>query len=315
MKKWLRNLTTACFLALFACLVAAPAGVSAYGLTQSNPAADSITVSWEPEEDALAYHVYVGENSLNAKCVQDLPASARSATITGLQPGTEYYVNIKYDERSYNGGINTYTAASEYDLRTLPGKVENVRQTQWYYYAKSFWVEWKRQTGVDGYEYQVKKSNGKKFAAKTLSGGLTDYLIVNKISNTTVYTVQLRAFSTVCGKKYYGGWSDKCYCFTQPRVKYAKISKDKLVVKWGKVSGATGYEIYVSTSPKKGYKKVKTAGKSASSATISKFKGKKFSTKKKYYVYVVTVKKVGKRKYTSGKLYYWNTKNSKEALF
>ncbi len=315
MKKWLRNLTTACFLALFAGLAAAPAGVSAYGLTQSNPSADSITVSWEPEEDALAYHVYAGEDYAAAALVRDLPASATSVTIPGLKPGTEYYVNVKYDERSYSGGINTYSVGSD-DLRTMPAKVANVHETQWYYFAKSFTVEWSRQTGADGYEYKITKSNGKKVAAGVEDSKYTYFLSYSKkVSNSMIYVVQVRSYATICGKKYYGDWSDKCYCFTQPRLKSAKVSGNKLVVKWGKVTGATGYEIYVSTNPKKGYKKVKTVGKNASSATIAKFKKKKFSGKKSYYVYVLTVKKVGKHKNTSGRVYYWNTKNSSDSYF
>ena len=315
MKRWLRNLTTACFLALFACLVAAPAGASAYGLTQSNPAANSITVSWEPEKDALAYHVYAGEDYATAPLVRELPASSTSVTITGLKPGTEYYVKVEYDETSYNGGINTSRVGSD-DFRTTPAKVANVHETEWYYYLKSFTVEWSRQTGVDGYEYKITKSNGKKVASKVLDSKYSYYLSYSKkVSNSTIYVVQVRSYATICGKKYYGDWSDKCYCFTQPRIKSAKVSKNKLVVKWGKVSGATGYEIYVSTNPKKGYKKVKTVGKNASSATISKFKKKKFSAKKSYYVYVLTVKKVGSNKNTSGRVYYWNTKNSRDSYF
>ncbi|MEE3472827.1 MAG: hypothetical protein VZR24_19455, partial [Butyrivibrio hungatei] len=45
------------------------------------------------------------------------------------------------------------------------------------------------------------------------------------------------------------------------------------------------------------------------SATISKFKKKKFKGTK-YYVYVVTRKKVGKRTYTSGSEYYWKVGNN-----
>lgn len=78
---------------------------------------------------------------------------------------------------------------------------------------------------------------------------------------------------------------------------------------WTKQEGATGYDVYVSTKPTTGYKRVKSVGKSTYSATISKLSGKKFSSKKKYYVYIVTKKKVGKVTHKSGRLYYWNTKS------
>ncbi len=315
MKRWLRNLTTVCFLALFACFAAAPMGVSAYGLTQSNPAANSITVSWEAESDALAYHVYAGEDYATAPLVQDLPASSTSVTITGLKPGTEYYVSVKYDETSYSGGINTWSVGSD-NFRTTPAKVANVHETEWYYFLKSFTVEWNTQTGADGYEYKITQGNGKKLVTKTEKSRYTHRLSYSKkVSNSMIYVVQVRSYAKICGKKYYGKWSNKCYCFTQPRIQYARVLGNKLAVKWGRVAGATGYEIYVSTKPKKGYKKVKTVGKNASSAIITKLKGKGFSSRQSYYVYVLTVKKVGKHKNTSGRVYYWNTKSSTDSLF
>ena len=88
-----------------------------------------------------------------------------------------------------------------------------------------------------------------------------------------------------------------------------------VTLKWAKINGATSYDVYVSTSKTKGYKKVKTVGKSKSSVTIKKFKGKKIKKSKKYYVYVAAAKKVGKKRYDSGRLYYWNSKDTKYGYF
>ena len=59
--------------------------------------------------------------------------------------------------------------------------------------------------------------------------------------------------------------------------------------------------------PWSAYKSVKVVGSSAGSATIAKFNKKAFNPKTKYYVYVQTQKKVGKKVFNSGKLYYWST--------
>jgi hypothetical protein len=127
--------------------------------------------------------------------------------------------------------------------------------------------------------------------------------------------MQVRAYTTLNGQTYYGDWSDAAYFFTQPRITKAKVSGNKLTVKWKKVGGATGYDIYVSTKPTTGYKKVKSVSAKASSVTLTKLKGKKISSKKKYYVYIATKKKTSTGTYTSGKLYYWNTKNSSFGYF
>ena len=130
-----------------------------------------------------------------------------------------------------------------------------------------------------------------------------------------VYNIRVRAYADIAGQRLYGDWSDLCYCFTQPRLKSLKVSGNKLTVSWGKVAGATGYDVYVSTKPKTGYKKVKSVGKNVSSLSITKLKGKSISSKKKYFVYVETKKKVNGQVNKSGRLYYWNTKNKSYEYF
>jgi hypothetical protein len=293
---------------LFCILLFATSTKANAQINQTAQTQNSITIAWSAEEDAVNYKVYIKEStaSNDPTLLTTLKSSQTSYTINNLKPGTEYYVIIKYDYESYSGKIIEYTGSSEY-VKTLPGKVTGLKQDRWYYFALSFYAVWDKQSGADGYEYKVLDSKGKVKAAETLS-----YMgfSVNKISNSMIYTGQVRAFSTINGKNIYGEWSDQAYFFTQPRIKKSKVSKNTLTVKWGKVSGATGYDIYVSTKPTTGYKKVKSVGKKASSVKIKKFKKKKISGKKKYYVYVATKKKVGNRTYTSGRLYYWNTKNT-----
>lgn len=61
-------------------------------------------------------------------------------------------------------------------------------------------------------------------------------------------------------------------------------------------------------------KKLATVKSSKSSVTLKKLKGKKFSPKKNYYVYVVANKKVGKTTYTSGKHYSYKVKGVRGQL-
>lgn len=310
MKKSLKRFILSFMMVAFAFaavpVVKAQASVSQTGATQN-----ALTVQWTPSSRALRYHVYVGDGYSTAVLYATLPASATSATISGLPAGSEKYIEVKYDYQSYNK-VSTTSAGYVSGAKTLPGKVTGLCQSKWWYFAKQFDATWDRQPGADGYEWIVYKSNGKKF--RTGTARYTPSFSVSKISNDMVYSAKVRAYATINGKKYTGAWSDAAYFFTQPRVTKAKVSGSKLNVKWKKVSGATGYTVYVSTKPKSGYKKVKTVGKNTSSVTISKFKGKKFSPKKKYYLYVVTNKKVGKRKYDSGRLYYWDTKSPTSKL-
>lgn len=281
--------------------VKANASVRQTGQTQN-----SVTITWDGDTKALNYKIYITEDySKDPVLLTILNKTQKNYTINNLKAGTEYYVRVKYDYNSSSGSTPEYSEGSVY-IKTTPGKVTGLKQDKWYYFALSFYAIWDKQNGVDGYEYNVWDNKGNKKSSGTVS---YPSFSVSKISNTVIYTGQVRAYSTINGQKIYGEWSEKAYFFTQPRIKSAKVSNNTLTVKWSKVGGATGYEVYISTKPQTGYKKVKTVGKKKSSAKIKKFNKKKISGKKKYYVYIVTLKKVGNITNRSGRLYYWNTKN------
>ena len=314
MKKYIQKLVLAAFVMAATIMLAPSVDAKAYGLTQVNPAKDSITVTWAAEENVINYYVYVGEDSSTATLYATLPATATSVTIRNLPAGCERYVQVKYTyKRTYNNTVGESSVGSDYDLRTIPDKVQNVRQERWYYYLKSFNFEWDDQEAIDKYEYVIYKNSGKKLKSDTTTSTSSSYS--KKVSNEMVYKIKVRGTSTICGQTYTTPWSSYGYCFTQPRVKSVKATNGKLTIKWAKISGATSYDIYVSTKKTTGYKKVKTVGKSKSSTTIKKFKGKKIKKSKKYYVYVAAAKKVGKKRYDSGRLYYWNSKDKSSGYF
>ena len=88
--------------------------------------------------------------------------------------------------------------------------------------------------------------------------------------------------------------SDDVKAATLPSAPSIKVTagKKKADVKWGKVTGATNYTVYYSTSKNSGYKKAGTT--SGKSYTVKKLK-----PGKTYYFKVVANKKVGGKTYTS----------------
>ncbi|MBQ7740974.1 MAG: fibronectin type III domain-containing protein [Eubacterium sp.] len=77
-------------------------------------------------------------------------------------------------------------------------------------------------------------------------------------------------------------------------VKVVKTTTSSVSLKWKKVKGATGYQVYYSTKKKKGYKKAKTIKKGKTvKVTIKKLK-----SNKKYYFKVRALKKKKKGKYS-----------------
>lgn len=264
---------------------------------------NSITVQWDAVDDAQQYTVRIGADYQDESGTPVVvPAGTNTYTFGGLKPGAEYYVSVDYTYQTSTGNTYESTAGSG-RIFTKPGKVTGVNQEKWYYYINCVYFGWD-ECG-DGYQYVVKNSKGKKFASGDTSSKSTS---VYKVKNTEMYQLKVRANRKVyrpggTEEVIWGPWSDTAYLFTQPMVKKLTVSGGKLKISFNKVSGLTSYDVFVSTKEKKGYKKVKTLKAKQTSLTVSKLKGKKFSYDKKYYVYIVGKKKVGKNTYTSGRNY------------
>ena len=83
---------------------------------------------------------------------------------------------------------------------------------------------------------------------------------------------------------------------TKPAIKSLTAGKKKATVKWGRVTGASGYVIYRSTKKSSGYKAVKTITRGG---TVS-FTNKKLKKGKRYYFKIRAYRTVsGKRVYST----------------
>lgn len=294
----------AMFVLMFAFTVSAEADVK-----QTAMQASGIPIAWTAPTTSstiLSYNISSGKNSSSLVKVADVPATTTSYVVPA-QPGSVVYIKVAYSYKSYSGVIQTSGYVGTVYGKTAPPTVSGVNQVRWWRLILKSDVSWNKVESADGYQLIFRNSKGKIIKQVTQAYNQAQ---LSDVKNNMIYTLEVRAFTNFNGMPYYGGWSPKAYLFTSPEVKSSKISGGKLKVTWAPVSGATGYDIYVSKSPKKGYKKVKTVkGGKKRSATISKFKKKKFKGTK-YYVYVVTRKKVGKRTYTSGSEYYWKVGNN-----
>ncbi len=276
-------------------------------IQQTYMGTNQVSISWTPASNssnyyaqAAGYNIYVGtENAFDhATPVGQASSTDTSYTISNLADGTEYCVWVV----PYAAGGATPSYVSYTRVETIPATIKNFHQAKWWYILKSLDVEWDK-SNADSYEVKLYNYKGKCVATQNLNGYSHNASFSHM--KDEVYTVTVRASKNVNGQTYWTPVS-RIQCFNQARIKSLKAKKGKLTIKWGKVGGATGYDIYVSTSPKSGYKKVKTLGKKKSSFTLKKFKGKKINGKKKYYVVVETRKGANK----SGKLYYWTSNRS-----
>lgn len=286
--------------------------VSMEAPAQTQYGTDNAVISWKLSyisssntTETAGYNIYLGEDYGSTKLFAKTPNTFYK--ITGLEDGKKYYVKV--EPYAADGSIGSGRSLT---IETMPARVKNFRQERWWYFINMLEVAWDRIETADTVNISLYNSKGKKVQSKILSPSSSS-VSFSKMKDE-VYTVKIQASRTINGNTWQTPVST-IQCFNQARISSAKVSKKKLTVKWKKVGGATGYDIYVSTKQKSGYKKLKSVGKNTTKATFSKFKGKSFNPKKTYYIYIETKKKNGKRIDKSGKLYYWNTKNTATGYF
>ena len=193
----------------------------------------------------------------------------------------------EYAKKYYNYRFCTY--------EIIPGKVTGViNKTQ---DTKTITVKWSKVSGTTGYVLEKYDTSKKKYVTvKDLKG--TSHKVTGLKAGTT-YKFRVRAYVTVGGKKYYGAYSATSSLTTKtatPKISKLTAGSKKATVNWKKVTGATGYEVYMSTKKGSGYKKIKTV---TNSKTV-KYTKTKLTRKKTYYFKIRTYRTVnGKKVYSS----------------
>ena len=307
--KRLSSLFVLAFAVIFSFHAKVNAQTPGYEIIQTAQTQDSVTVNWEKAltylsdgyvmtSQTVSIYEYNYPDNVLVATVPIPNVTDRSYTFGGLKPGTDYYVTYQYTYQRPSGTTGDDNASDH--VYTLPGKVTNVRQDKWWYWALNCDTVWDEQNGVDGYEYVVKDEKGKNIDSGSQTYGNKHTF---KVKNNMVYNIVVRAYTDINGQRFYGDWSDKAYCFTQPMVNKVSYGSKGMTIKWDKIKGCNKYTVYASTKEKKGYKKVKTIKASKNSLTISKIKGKKVSKNKTYYIYIVGEKKIGGRICNSGRHY------------
>ncbi len=164
-------------------------------------------------------------------------------------------------------------------------------------------LSWSAVNRAVGYEvYRSTKKNGPyKLLTRTTKTSYTN----TKLTTGTQYYYKIRGYYMVGGQKKYSSFSSiiavKPSLNTPLKCKTAKVGSTSIKLTWGKVSGASGYEIYSSTSKKGKYTKVKTT-------TSSTYTKKGLKKKRTYYYKIRAYRMAGKKKVYSS----WSTTISRK---
>lgn len=265
-------------------------------LRQTGAASNSITMAWNALAGAQSYTVYKYNSYNNYTPVAT--TTATSLKVSNLSPSFSADYFVIANAKNATGFMATSDEFIRREMRTAPAKVALIALQNYWSYSKTADFRWSGVNNADGYQYQVLNSKGKAIYTNTTTSTSGSVAPFKKGQFTKT---RVRAFIKVGNGYVYGPWSGNSYNAISSKVT-AKRSKNKkkITVKWKKVTGASGYNVYVSTKSGSGFKKCKTVSKKKTSYTITKYGKKKLSKKKTYYVKVEYLTKVGKKTVKSG---------------
>ncbi len=170
------------------------------GLKASAVSTSSIKFSWKKVTGAESYILYYKTGSGKWKTVK---TKKTSATVKKLKTGTTYKFKVvavagKYKSKD-SSTVSGTTKPATVTLKDLRSKKK-----------KEVVVEWKKVSGVTGYE--ITYSTSKKFTKKTTKTATikkqsTSKTIIKKLKSKKKYYVKVRAYKTVNKVKVYGAYS------------------------------------------------------------------------------------------------------------
>ena len=169
-------------------------------------------------------------------------------TIASLTPGKTYYVKVRAYKKDSAGKtiFGAYTAVRSVAL-AIPEKTVLSKVQSWG--SQTLKISWEKVSGASGYQiYQRSSKTGPwKQVTQIANGNTTSYLHGNLTSGRT-YDYVVRAYRTVKNKKYIGANSNTVSGKPVPaqvkNVTVRQASSNSIKVGWGKVNGASGYQIY-----------------------------------------------------------------------
>ena len=158
-----------------------------------------IAVSWDKDNDAAGYTFKVNGIVTEPTATETGFIYEDNAANVGATYSFEVRPYILYKEGKIEG--RNYKATVVPKVKLSKGAITSLKKG-----TKSFTVKWKKVSGATG--YQVSYKVGKKTSKKIVNGGKKTSLKVTNLKSGKKYTVKVRAWKTVNGKKYYGKWSN-----------------------------------------------------------------------------------------------------------
>ncbi|OPJ60225.1 GH25 family lysozyme [Clostridium oryzae] len=217
---------------------------------------NSINISWGGVSGANEYKLYRATSSKGSyKLIKT--TKTKSYKNTGLNTGTTYYYKVKaYRNVGRSKVYSNYSSvvSSKPSLST-PTSVKAAVSSY-----NSVTVSWGGVSGANGYKlYRATSSKGSYALISTTTS--KSYKNTGLTTGTSYY-YKVKAYRNVDSSKVYSSYSSvvssKPSLSTPTSVKATVSSYNSVTVSWGEVTGASGYEIYRTSSSSGTYTLVST---------------------------------------------------------
>lgn len=297
-------------------VVTAP-DVTTETMVQSDATSSSVKVYWNAVPGATAYDVYYCCYSISPDNVYVGTVAATSAVIGNIPADQSYIVYVYPKRTAVTTGFTAADSLEYFSVRALttPGKpdisvcdrdprkkIGNKKNANY----NTLEVQYTYGSNASGYEVYLYNAKGKKKKTIDNANNFGTSTTFKSVKTTDTVFVQVVPYILINGVKKYGDASDKIISIGAPTPKASK-SGSGVKISWTKVPNAKKYEVYMSTSAQKGYKKIKTLKSNKTSFVLTKFKGKKLQRYQTYYYYVKAVGTYGGKKNAKSDIFYYNS--------
>ena len=256
---------------------------------------NAIILNWNKSSNVTGYYIYRSTDGKSYSAIRTLSASATSYSNTSLTSGKKYYYMISAYKKTSTGATAISPKSSAVSVTTtskssLPAPT-NFKITR--YSDNAIILKWDKVSNATGY-YIYRSTDGKSYSAiKTLSASATSYNNASLTSGKKYYYMISSYNKTSTGAIAISPKSSAISVTTTSKsslsapanFKITRYSDNAIILKWDKVSNATGYYIYRSTDGKS-YSAIKTLSASATS-----YNNASLTSGKKYYYMISAYKK------------------------
>ncbi|MDO5521453.1 MAG: GH25 family lysozyme [bacterium] len=255
-----------------------------------NAGYESIKLTWSPINYSNGYYIY-RSTSKNGTYTKVAAVKGTTYTDKKLQTNKTYYYKV-YGYKQNEQAIILSTQAAIVSAKPVLFAPSNVKISNTQY--NNVTVKWSKVAGAT--EYKVSVATTKNGTYKKVGYTTGTSLKHNKLTLGKQYYYKVEAIRKVGNKKY---WSPASKIISaKPRVATTKITKistssRKVTLTYSKISGASGYAVYRSTSKNGKYTRLIYTTKTS-------YKNSYLTRNKKYYYKVRAYRVVkGKKVYGS----------------